>query len=208
MQEVSKLRILFTTVNFVRTLPVFLSILTSPNREIIEKDFCRWKEFCSKAMDPMSVKHNFTALNWILLYKPEYRNLLLHRFRRPPKAIRSVIHYVVTRILWKPMESLYINTEEIGGGLFIQHGFSTIISAKRIGENCIIKQQVTIGYNGRENPVLEDNVVVHCGAKVLGGITMGRNSEAAAGAVVVKDVPENTIVGGVPAKFIKMSNSV
>jgi len=208
MQEVSKLRIFFTSVNCIRTFPVFLSILTSPHREIIEKDFNCWKYNCSAAMDPMSVKHNFTALNWLLLYKPEYRNLLLHRFRKPPKALRSVIHFAVTRILWKPMDSLYINTEEIGGGLFIQHGFSTIISAKRIGENCIIKQQVTIGYNGSENPVLEDNVTVHCGAKVLGGITMGKNSAAAAGAVVVKDVPENTIVGGVPAKFIKMSNPI
>ena len=205
MQEVSKLRILYTSLNFVRTLPVFLSIRTSPHREIIEKDFNRWKSFCFAAMDPMSVKRNFTALNWLLLYKPEYRNLLLHRFRKPPKTIASIIHFVVARILWKPMDSLYIHTEEIGGGFFIQHGFSTIINAKRIGENCIVKQQVTIGYNGSESPVLGDNVTVHCGAIVLGGITMGNNSAAAAGAVVVKDVAENTIVGGVPAKFIKMN---
>jgi serine O-acetyltransferase len=114
-----------------------------------------------------------------------------------------VIQFVVTRILWKPLESLYISTEDIGGGFFIQHGFSTMIGAERIGENCWVNQQVSIGYNGSECPVLEDNVVVCCGAKVLGGITMKENSMAAAGAVVLKDVPENAIVGGVPAKVVK-----
>ena len=100
------------------------------------------------------------------------------------------------------METLYIYTKEIGGGFYIQHGFATIISAKKIGENCRVYQQVTIGYKGSDSPILEDNVSVTCGAKVLGDVTMHANSLAAAGAVVVKDVPANAIVGGVPAKVI------
>lgn len=203
MAEVSKLRIAYHMVNYIRTLPVYLCIRCSAHREMIEKDFLRWWKICGEQMDPVSVKGQFAALNWLLVNLPEYRSLLLHRLRRHPKTAASVLHFAVTRILWRPMESLYIHTEDIGGGLFIQHGFSTIICARRIGENCWINQQVTIGYNGLECPVLEDNVVVHCGAKVIGGITMGKNSMAAAGAVVVKDVPKNTVVGGVPAKVIK-----
>ena len=100
------------------------------------------------------------------------------------------------------MESLYIYTKDIGGGLYIQHGFATIISAQKIGKNCRIYQQVTIGYKGEFSPTLEDNVSITCGAKVLGQLTMHKHSLAAAGAVVIKDVPEKAIVGGVPAKII------
>ena len=204
MAEVSKLRMLYNYVNYIRTLPVALCIRGSAHREVIGQDFDRWRDILAGEMDDFSLKHRFTALNWLLLNKPEYRALLLHRFRKPPKSLASVAHFAITRLLWTPMDSLYIHTEDIGGGLFIQHGFSTIICAERIGENCWINQQVTIGYNGNDCPTLEDNVVVHCGAKVIGAITMHRNSTAAAGAVVVKDVPENALVGGVPAKVIKI----
>ena len=105
---------------------------------------------------------------------------------------------------WKPLSSLYISTYEIGGGLFIQHGFSTVIDAERIGENCWINQQVTIGYSGSEHPIIEEGCYIHAGDKVLGGITMHKNSVAGANAVVVKDVPANAVVGGVPANIIKM----
>ena len=67
MEEVSKLRLLYTAANYIRTLPVYLSVLTSPHREIIEKDFNRWWKICSGMMDPISVKTRFKALNWLLL---------------------------------------------------------------------------------------------------------------------------------------------
>ena len=145
----------------------------------------------------------FVSLNWFLTEDKAFRNLLLHRLKNPTRSLKCWVHFVIARVLWKPLESLYIYTREIGGGLYIQHGFSTIISAKRIGERCRIYQQVTIGFKGKENPVLEDNVSVTCGAKVLGGVTLHENSIVAAGAVVLKDVPANAIVGGVPAKIIK-----
>ena len=180
-------------INYPRTFFVFLCVLTSKQKHLILKDVARWNEINKNSLGL------FESLNWYLTYYKEFRNLLIHRFKYPQ---RSVIRYLIARLLWKPMETLYIYTKDIGGGLYIQHGFATIISAERIGENCRIYQQVTIGYKGELKPVLEDNVSVTCGAKIFGGITMGKNSLAAAGAVVLKDVPMNAIVAGVPAKVI------
>ena len=187
---------LLAVLNYPRTLPVYLCILCSKQKDLIKADVARWNEI--EQMD-FSL---FESVNWYLTYRKEFRNLLQHRFKHPSFTLSSLFHFVVARILWKPLETLYIYTKDIGGGLYIQHGFSTIISAKKIGKNCRIYQQVTIGYKQDSCPVLEDNVSVTCGAKVLGGITMHANSLAAAGAVVVKDVPEKAIVGGVPAKVL------
>ena len=190
-------RRVFAFLNYPRTLPVYLCVLCSRHKNLIKMDISRWNEIDG-------IKFGlFESLNWYMTYKKEFRNLIFHRLKNPSRTIVAMMHFAIARILWKPMESLYIYTENIGGGLYIQHGFATIITAEKIGENCRIYQQVTIGYkNGARPPVLEDNVSVTCGAKVLGDITMHSGSLAAAGAVVVKDVPENAIVAGVPAKII------
>ena len=104
------------------------------------------------------------------------------------------------------MPTLYISTAEIGPGLFIQHGFATIIAARSIGANCWINQQVTIGYsNATDLPTLHDNVVVNAGAKIIGNVTLGANCIIGANAVVVKDVPPNVTVVGVPARIVRRS---
>ena len=192
----SKLKRVLAVVNYPKTLPVYLCVLASRGKHLIKMDVKRWSEIDGTNMGL------FQALNWYMTYKKEFRNLLQHRLKCTSRSPLSMVHFLIARMLWKPLDSLYIYTEDIGGGLYIQHGFATIISAKKIGENCRIYQQVTIGYKGDLSPVLEDNVSVTCGAKVLGDVTMHKNSLAAAGAVVVKDVPENAIAGGVPAKVI------
>lgn len=191
-----KIKTLAAVLNYPRTLPVYLCVLASKQRKLIEADVVRWDKINGRSYNL------FRSINWYLTYKKEFRNLIEHRFKHPSYTFASLIHYAIARVLWKPIESLYIYTKDIGGGFYIQHGFATIISAKKIGENCRVYQQVTIGYKGSESPILEDNVSITCGAKVLGGITMHENSLAAAGAVVVKDVPPNAIVAGVPAKVI------
>ncbi len=190
-------RRLFAIINYPRTLPVYLCAMCSKQKKLIIEDVARWNEIDQ-------INYNlFESINWYMTYKKEFRNLIQHRLKKPSRTIKSMLHFTIARILWKPLETLYIYTDEIGGGLYIQHGFSTIITAKKIGKNCRIYQQVTIGYKrGATPPVLKDNVSVTCGAKVLGDITMHKNSIAAAGSVVLKDVPENAIVAGVPAKVI------
>ena len=171
----NKVRRLLAAVNYPRTLPAYLCLRLSKQKELIKADIARWGE-----IDQIHFGL-FETLNWYLTYKKEFRNLFLHRLKHPASNLSAYVQYIIVRMLWKPMESLYIYTKEIGPGLYIQHGFATIISAQKIGRNCRIYQQVTIGYKGDKSPILEDNVAVTCGANVLGELTMHANSLAAAG---------------------------
>lgn len=185
-------------LNYPRTLIVYLCYLTSDHKTLIDMDIARWSEQLEK-----SFSNQFKALNCYLTEYKEFRSLFIHRLLNPSRTKKAKLQAFIARRLWRPLESLYLCTREIGGGLFIQHGFATIVSAKKIGENCWINQQVTIGYKGNDCPVIKDGVKIHCGAKILGNITMDNNSVAGANAVVLKDVPENAVVGGIPAKIIK-----
>ncbi len=101
------------------------------------------------------------------------------------------------------MDTLYLEAGEIGGGLYIQHGFATMVAAESIGENCWINQQVTIGYNGHGRPpIIGNNVMITCGAKVLGSINVGDDVVIGANAVVIRDVEPGVKMGGVPAHVL------
>lgn len=102
------------------------------------------------------------------------------------------------------MPNLYIRCHDIGEGLFIQHGYSTDISAKSIGKNCWINQQVTIGYSSKTDaPIIGDNVKILAGAIVIGGVTIGDNAVIGAGTTVVKNVAPNTTVVGAPNRYFQ-----
>ncbi|MBQ8332752.1 MAG: serine O-acetyltransferase [Clostridia bacterium] len=96
----------------------------------------------------------------------------------------------------------------IGKGLFIDHGSGVVIGETAvIGDNCTIYQGATLGGTGKQtgkrHPTLGDNVMVGAGAKLLGNFTVGSNSKIAAGAVVLKDVPENCTAVGIPAHIVR-----
>lgn len=96
----------------------------------------------------------------------------------------------------------------IGQGFFIDHGIGVVIGETTIiGDNVTLFQGVTLGGTGKEkgkrHPTIGNNVVVGAGAKVLGNIEIGDNSYIGANAVVVKDVPENSTVVGVPGRITK-----
>ncbi|MFM1815612.1 MAG: Serine acetyltransferase [Pseudomonadota bacterium] len=96
---------------------------------------------------------------------------------------------------------------EIGVGIMFDHGTGIVIGeTARIGDNCSILHEVTLGgtgsVGGDRHPKIGDNVMIGAGAKVLGNIHVGDCSRVAAGSVVLKDVPERSTVAGVPAKVI------
>lgn len=96
---------------------------------------------------------------------------------------------------------------KIGRRLFIDHGMGIVIGeTATIGDNCTIYHNVTLGGTGKDkykrHPDLGDNVMVGCGAKVLGPIKIGNNVKIGANAVVIENVLDNTTVVGVPSKCI------
>ncbi len=96
---------------------------------------------------------------------------------------------------------------KIGEGFFIDHGMGIVIGeTSEIGNDVLLYQGVTLGGTGKEkgkrHPTLGNDVVAGAGAKILGPITIGNNVRIGAGSVVVRSVPDNSTVVGIPAKRV------
>lgn len=93
---------------------------------------------------------------------------------------------------------------KIGEGLSIHHYSCIVIHGNSvIGKNLNIRQGVTIGDVNSKVPIIGDNVYIGAGAKIIGDVKVGSNVIIGANAVVTRDIPDNTIVGGIPAKIIR-----
>lgn len=97
---------------------------------------------------------------------------------------------------------------QIGKKLFIDHGMGVVIGETAvIGDNVLIYQDVTLGGTGKDtgkrHPTIEDNVTIGAGAKVLGNMTIGANTNIGAGSVVIDEVPPNSTVVGVPGRIVQ-----
>ena len=103
---------------------------------------------------------------------------------------------------------------KIGKNLFIDHGMGVVIGeTSDIGDNVTIYHMATLGWispsinsddqrNIKRHPTLKENVVVGSGAQILGPVVVGKNSKIGANAVVTKDVPENAVMIGIPARNV------
>src|SRR5436189_3127969 len=128
---------------------------------------------------------------------------LAHRFwnRGWPTTARFISH--VERFL----TGIEIHpAAKLGPGLFIDHGMGVVIGeTSEVGENVTIYQGVSLAGTSlkreKRHPTLGDNVVVGAGAKIIGGFTIGDNSRIGAGSVVVREVPPNSVVVGVPGRI-------
>ena len=196
----AKIRRALVWLNLWRVFPAWLVFLTNKFKDKCAEDLAEWVRYEAEATE----KSRMMRLGYFLVNCKECRNIFQNRLRRNP------IQYMIMRLLFPPLESCYISMppEDLGGGFSLQHGFSTIVSAKSMGKRCRVNQQVTIGHVGLEAPVIGDDVRISAGAIVIGKITVGSGAMIGAGSVVVKDVPENATVVGTAARVIKIRETV
>ncbi len=189
MRFLEYLGAMLSTLRLIPHLAIFQYL---DHSGFMHADVARWGLFLPNIGTLRKPSRRFLRL---MSEYPEYRNLFYARAGHIGKWFKP---------LCPPLLTLFIHTHDIGPGLFIQHGFATIISARKIGKNCWINQQVTIGYsNSSDCPTLGDNVMVTAGAKIIGNVSVGDNTKIGANAVVVKDVPPNVTVVGIPAYIVR-----
>ena len=176
---------------FLLKLMVILILFKPEIKAALEKD--------PAAKNSIEVILLYSGLHAIIYYRIAHRLLLL-KIPILPRLISQFARYL-TGIEIHP-------AAKIGKGLFIDHGMGVVIGETSImGDNVILFQGVTLGGTGKEtgkrHPTIGNNVVIGTGAKVLGNIKIGDNSYVGANAVVIKDVPHNSTVVGVPGRVTK-----
>jgi serine O-acetyltransferase len=144
-------------------------------------------------------------------FNPRFTSVLLYRLAhhlygirlKPIAKIVSLINFVIFGI------EIGLKCE-VGEGLYIPHTVGTVLGARKIGQNAVIFQGVTIGaktldlsFDDRQRPIIGDNVIIGAGAKILGGIQIGDNVTIGANAVVTKSLPDDVVAAGIPAKIIR-----
>lgn len=191
--------ILIKTVKYIRFIllsiffipHIFLFVL-SKNKSLIVLDVKHTKEFTS------GVFVFLYNLLWLLENDKYFRTLFYFRIGN--------FHHLVSWYAQKSNLFFISPTTSILEGVKLNHPFATIINAKSIGRNFSCRQCTTIGnkIDGRNDliPTIGDNVTLGANVVIIGNIHIGNNVIIGAGAVVVKDVPDNVVVVGNPMKFL------
>lgn len=159
---------------------------------------------CIRERDPaarssIEILLTYSGLHAVMIYRLAHR-LYIHRYKTAARAL-SQFGRLITGIEIHP-------GAKIGKRLFIDHGAGVVIGeTAEIGDDCLLYQGVTLGGTGKgkgkRHPTLGNNVMVGCGAKVLGPFKVGDNAKIAANAVVLEEIPANATAVGVPARVVR-----
>lgn len=197
------MKTVYTYISSIRFIFHWIYYKYSKSHDILEKDLARNISLFVLGKGEEKYKSEYVTFYnfcYVLTFYTMVRNIFYTRVKKNNPCFARFLKYLAS-----PQPMLDISpSAEIGGGLIVQHGYCSIIDPKRMGEDCWINQGVNIGYtNETDAPVIGNNVRVSAGACILGDLRVGDNVIVGANAVVTKDVPDNCIVGGVPAKIIK-----
>ena len=185
------------TLGIILVSPLLVPFFLTTEQKTIQADVERWTEALGWQKRPL-----WLQLLALLKEAQEFRNLYYHRLFKGNFSARFFMYLL--KIIYRECPYFFLDSScNIGPGLFVQHGFSTIIMAD-LGENCWVNQQVTIGHKDKTGrPQIGNNVRITAGAKIIGNLKIGDHVTVGANAVVVKDIPDRCVVVGVPAYIIK-----
>lgn len=172
-----------------------LAYKTSTYKDRIEKDVDRF----------WMIHYGYKPSNYMigiireLVNCIEFRNLFYYRCGNIGRKLSHISLFFL-----KTQQLLFfgVNRAQLGGGMFIQHGYCTAITAQSIGENFWVCRGVSISYSKNGNPIIGNNVFIGTGAIVTGNIKIGDNVSIGAGTTVVRDVPDNTLVVSQKPRYI------
>ncbi len=154
----------------------------------------------------------FNPSLWIVM-SYRFGKWIRNNFKVPVLAQMLKLITRLTHLIFSLITGIYIPFEvSIGEGFYIGHAGMLVINGKTvIGSNCNVSVGVIIGQGGRGErkgcPVIGNNVFIGVSAVVIGKITIGNNVAIGANSVVTKDVPDNAVVAGIPAKVINYQGS-
>ncbi len=133
----------------------------------------------------------------LLAQRPFYVMMLYRRLGKWSKLLRP----------WCGSYMLFVRDKDVmslDGGVYLDHPHGTRVGAVSIGRDLQLKHNVTIGNSDGQFPTIGDNVFCGCGSCILGGIHVGNNVVIGANAVVVRDVPDDAVVVGNPARIVRL----
>lgn len=167
----------------------------------IKKDLEAAKKHDPAARNSLEIILAYSGFHALIMYRFAHF-LYVHNYRLIARIISTLARWL-TGIEIHP-------AAQIGCGVFIDHGAGVVIGETAVvGNNVTIYQGVTLGGTGKDkgkrHPTIEDGVMISAGAKVLGPFTVGKNAKIGAGSVVLKEVPANATVVGVPAKIVRLN---
>jgi serine O-acetyltransferase len=140
---------------------------------------------------------------------PGFHAILLHRAAHKLHTAGFVLFARMVSQFNRSLTGIEIHPgATIGRRCFIDHGMGVVIGeTTEVGDDVLLYQGVTLGGTGKEkgkrHPTIGDNVVIGTGAKILGNITIGNHTKIGAGSVVIRSVPDNSTVVGVPGRVVR-----
>lgn len=170
---------------------------------------CLRRDLDSAIANDPAARGAWARIEVVLTY-PGFHAIFLHRVTHAIYRLGIPLLPRILSMLNRFLTGIEIHqAARIGPGFFIDHGMGVVIGeTAEIGENCMLFHQVTLGGTGHEcgkrHPTLEDRVVVGAGAKILGNITIGEGSYVGGNSVVLRDIPADSTVVGIPGRVVRV----